>query len=184
MCRWLRSVVSCAVVVAVLSACSGAQGEDAVKTSAPPPVADSSLPASPVADRLVECMTEDGWEVSRSWSGGIDSVSIPQEQLSAYNRSLEACSASSGWSGLAEISQEQKRELYDQEVANHRCLVDLGVESADPPTLETYMATYQTAEQYYSFLPGFDALGQAEMERAVAACPPPTWFMNISGLTP
>lgn len=155
-----------------------------MKTSAPPPVADSSLPASPVADRLVECMTEDGWEVSRSWSGGIDSVSIPQEQLSAYNRSLEACSASSGWSGLAEISQEQKRELYDQEVANHRCLVDLGVESADPPTLETYMATYQTAEQYYSFLPGFDALGQAEMERAVAACPPPTWFMNISGLTP
>ena len=47
--------------------------------------------------------------------------------------------------------------------------------------METYLATYQTAEQYYSFLPGFDSLDQESMQAAVAQCPPPTWFMNISG---
>lgn len=122
-----------------------------------------------------------GWDVSRSWSGGIESAEIPSEQLEAYNTSLEVCSESSGWSRMGQVTDEQKRELYEQEVANHACLIEFGIESADPPTRETYLATYQTAEQYYSFQPGFDSLDQASMQEAVATCPPPTWFMNISG---
>lgn len=129
----------------------------------------------------MDCMTGAGWSVSRSWSGGIESDEIPQEQLEAYDESLAICSESSGWSGMASVNDEQKEELYEQEVANHSCLTELGIESAEPPTRETYLATYLTADQYYSFLPGFDSVDQASMREAVANCPPPTWFMNISG---
>lgn len=126
-------------------------------------------------------MADAGWQVTRSWQGGIESGEIPQEQAEAYNEVLAVCSESSGWSRLGDVTGGQKRELYEQELANHQCLIDLGIESAEPPTIETYLATYQTVEQYYSFLPGFDSLDPESMQEAVAQCPPPTWFMNISG---
>lgn len=167
-------------VLFLFLACSPASETSAPSLTTEPAL--SSMPPSPVTDRLVGCMSEAGWEVSRSWQGGIESGIIPQEQLGAYNQAMEACSESSGWSTIGHVSAEQKEELYRQEVANHQCLTGLGVESAEPPTHQTYVATYQTAEQYYSFLPGFDSLDQRAMEEAVAQCPPPTWFMNISEL--
>lgn len=65
----------------------------------------------------------------------------------------------------------------------HECLVSLGVDSDNPPSKQVYVDTYQSAEQYYAFEPGFDAMGAGQMQATVTQCPPPTWFLDVSGLS-
>lgn len=143
----------------------------------------SGLPVSPVTDRLVECMKDAGWDVERSWQGGVETDEIPASQQTAYQAANDKCSKSSGWAAAnGNLAESQVRELYAQEVASHECLLAAGIDSAEPPSEQTYLDTFHTKDQYVAFLPGFDSLGQAQMQAAVRKCPPPTWFLNVSGL--
>jgi len=171
----------CATLLLSISGCSN---DSAGNPSAAHSSADTSgLPKSPVTDRLVECMKDAGWDVARSWQGGIESDTIPADQQSAYQAANDKCSKTSGWADAnGDLTEAQVRELYTQEVASHECLVADGVDSAEPPSEQTYMDTFHTKKQYFAFLPGFDSLGQSEMQAAVRKCPPPTWFLNVSGL--
>lgn len=168
-----------ALVAGTLLSCTSTQPQDR------PSSADSKrsgLPASPVTDRLATCMEKEGWEVERSLQGGLDLPSVPVDQQSAFEAANSRCSESSGWNAAANLNDVQVKELYDQEVAAHDCFLGMGIDSAQPPSEQRYIETYQTQDQYYAFMPGFDSLNQTKMNEAVKKCPPPTWFLDISGL--
>ena len=82
----------------------------------------------------------------------------------------------------ADLSEAQKRELYAQEVKEHKCLTDLGIDSAEPPTEQTYLDTYQTKDWYFAMQPGLINLPRGKQPKIIAQCPPPTCVWNISGL--
>lgn len=141
------------------------------------------MPDSPITDRLVACMKDAGWEVQRSWQGGVEATDIPAGQQSAYESASQECAESTGWSdAVIRLDDRQIRELYSQEVATHNCLLEIGIDSSEPPSEQRYIDTFRSKDQYYAFMPGFDSLNEAAMQEAVRQCPPPTWFLNISGL--
>ncbi|MFT4052289.1 MAG: hypothetical protein QM677_08585 [Microbacterium sp.] len=109
---------------------------------------------------------------------------IPEGQESVVSADFDECSEISGFSTMGDkssMSQAQLEALYEQEVAEHECILALGLESDAPPSLQTYIDTYQTENQYYGMLPGLDSLSsdQASYAKAALACPPPTWYMNL-----
>ncbi len=140
------------------------------------------MPASPVTDRLVECMSKAGWKVTRSWTGGVDGPEVPSEQVSAYQAASKRCEAESGWDRINNLTPGQIDEMFQQESDQHTCLTKLGIESDQPPSLQKYRDSFGTEAQYFAMMPGFMHLSQGEMRNATRDCPPPVWFMNISGL--
>ncbi len=144
---------------------------------------DESLPASPITDRLVTCMADEGWTVTRSLEGGVMGPSnISEAQLEKYNEASEKCGKESGWSDAWQsLTDAQLRQLYDQEVDEQRCLADLGYVGEEPPSEQTYLDTFMTPNQYYAFTV-IDDLHRSDWEAAVRECPPPTLYLNLDGL--
>lgn len=169
-------------VLTSAAALAGCSGQEQV-TDAPEAVetVGMQMPESPVTDRVVRCMQEAGWTVRRSLYGGIESEEMSQDQQSAWQAAHEKCAESTGWNATNELNESQRKELYRQEVATHECLTTLGIESNPPPSEQTYLDTFQTQEWYFAFQPGFDQLDTGKLNQAILTCPPPTWFMNISG---
>lgn len=178
---WRRPAIAVALMLSLLSGC-GSDDESPADATSTQSAADSDLPPSPVTDRLVKCLQDAGWDVKRSWEGGLEISGVPADQQSAYQAANDRCSESSGWNSASNLNDAQVKELYQQEVEAHGCYLKIGVDSAQPPSEQRYIETYQTKDQYYAFLPGFDSLNQAKMQAAVKECPPPTWFLNLTGL--
>ena len=157
--------------------------------SAELPSADSTgleVPFSPVTDRFVRCLEDEGWDAQASWGGGIEVPGTPLAQQSQVNEAMERCGWSSGWStwyNWPAWSEDQIRELYRQEVAEHECLIGIGADSPEPPSVQAFIDTFATGEQYYAMMPAIlnpEASGHS-LESLQSTCPPPTWFPNMDG---
>ena len=152
----------------------------------PSPSASNELqmPESPITDRAVACMVDRGWPVERSWYGGYETyASVPDEQQSQYLAAEKECAEQSGFDTANEsLTDAQIRQLYRQEVEEHECLTDLGLESYEPPSEQVYLDTYLTEDWYFAMQPAFDTLGSQRMIQVIAQCPPPTYFLNLDGL--
>ncbi|MFT4010062.1 MAG: hypothetical protein QM655_08475 [Nocardioidaceae bacterium] len=158
-----------AVASVLLAGCSGSSKDDA---GASGEHSSQSLPTSSVNEAMISCMQGEGWTATMKLDGTISNGSVPEEQQDALDRSAAKCSKRTGWGDLAALTTTQRRELYKQEVAEHDCLVKLGLTPPEPPTEQTYLDTFQTADQYYA-----GAL-MSLTDDQVRECPPPTWFMN------
>lgn len=179
----LAALTLAIAAVGVVAGCGGASGTAAPQAASPTPATKaSSLPPSPVQDRLATCMNDAGWSAERSWLGGVDYAEIPSDRQPAFDQDFARCSESSRWSDAVDLDRDQVRELYQQEVAAHDCYEQHGLSSFDPPELDEYVASYATEQQYLSFLPGFDRLREDDMIAAIKACPPPSWFLDLSSL--
>ncbi len=164
-------------LAALLSACTSA---GAAERS----LASDGLPPSPVTERFVRCIQDAGWEAVRDPGGGVDGPTLPAAQVPQYWAASEVCAESSGWNAMGDFSNwshEQRIELYEQEVAAHECFLSIGIASAEPPSLQQYLDTFHSADQYYAFVPGLDTLWREAFERTVKQCPPPTWFVTVTG---
>lgn len=174
---------SAAIIAFLALALAGCGGGGGSESAAPKPGSgDPKMPDSPVIDRQVACMVDAGWDVHRNWSGGIEGAEIPEEQNDQWQAASDKCAEQSGWNDTGNLSDAQTRELYAQEVEEHKCLTDLGIDSAEPPTEQTYLDTYQTKDWYFAMQPGLITLPQGQQPEIIAKCPPPTWVWNISGL--
>ena len=174
-----RRTVAIAATVAlalVLSSCGS------VTTPHPDSASANALPPSPITDKMVRCLTDAGWEVQRSIEGGVQGpVNLPPAQLASYQSAADACADETGWSTpLSDFTDKQRHELYVQEVAEQSCLTELGYPGDEPPSEQTYLDTFASIDQYYAFRAVSD-LHKQEFEAAIRSCPPPTWFLNISG---
>jgi hypothetical protein len=117
-------------------------------------------------------MAADGWEGEMQFSGTISFGSVPEAQQALFNSAQEKCVSETGWGDLAGLGADKRRKLYEQEVSEYECLMELGLTPPAPPTEQTYVDTFNTADQYYAGA----TLGLTEEQ--VQECPPPTWFMN------
>jgi hypothetical protein len=160
----------------VLSACTSPPEPVPTQGSAVP------LAESPITDNMVRCLADEGWEVQRSIYGGFDAPqSLPASQATSYQSATDGCAALTGWATpLSDFTDAQRHELYAQEVLEHACLEELGYPGEEPPSAQAHVDSFASADQYYAFLAIAD-LPQGQFESAIQVCPPPTWFLNISG---
>ncbi len=176
--------VAAFVVVTVLA--SGCSREQPDATAEEQDIFPEGMLVSPVTERFVRCMHDAGWMVEPSWSGGTElGAAISADQLSAYEAAADECAESSGWNEANTLStwtREQIEELYAQEVETHECLIRIGFASDEPPSLQHYVDTLGTADQYYAMLPGLDNASPTDIIHMARECPPPTWFLTIEGL--
>lgn len=176
-------LVAVAVVTLLLMLAGCGNNPQADSSEQQQTTSQPGMPESPITDRLVECMTDAGWNVQRSWQGGVEAPNVPAGQQSAYESASQECAKSTGWAdAVNNLDNQQVRYLYEQEVATHDCFLKIGIDSSEPPSEQRYLDTFRTKDQYYAFLPGFDSLNEDAMQKAVRQCPPPTWFLNVSGL--
>ena len=107
-------------------------------------------------------------------------------QEGPLHEAMDRCAESSGvnaWNNWSAWSEDQIRELYRQEVAEHECLIGIGADSPEPPSVQTYIDTFDTADQYFAVMPAMlnpEGSGHS-LESLVSMCPPPTWYPNIDG---
>ena len=177
--RTLRAVTAMVLalsVTATLSACTSKPEPSSTTGSA------DSLAESPITDNMVRCLADEGWEVQRSIYGGFEGPqSLPAAQATSYQAAVDTCAAKTGWATeLSDFTDSQRRELYAQEVVERECLEKLGYPGEEPPSEEAYVDSFASANQYYAFL-AIAELPQDQFESAIQVCPPPTWFLNISG---
>lgn len=193
------------MVAVALSACGGqsslntsASGPSAARQSTLPvvdqPTTDNGstapdesplkkVPTSPLLDRLARCLQQAGWTVTRDYSGMPGIKNYPSSQSSAVQKAMDTCYAQTGYDKAwdkSELSTAQLRDLYQQELAEHDCVLEHGMQSYHPPSLQTYIDTYGTAEQYYAMRPGMDGIGATNP--AWRQCPPPTYYMKLPGM--
>jgi len=176
----MRNVVRLSLMVLVIASLAGCSG--ATNTPDSDLTTDAELPNSPVSDRMVRCVSDEGFEIVRSLYGGFDGPGdLPAAQVEKFNQAFGRCADETGWSTpLAAFTSEQVAELYAQEIATRDCLAERGYPGAEPPTEQTYVDNFASADQYYAFMAIAD-LHQSEQEPLIRACPPPTWFLDISG---
>jgi hypothetical protein len=171
------TVVLCVAAGGSLAGCS---------QPTPSPVTDLStvgMPASPITDKTVECLIDRGWDAKRNLEGGWDGPeNLPAAQQPVYFDDVQECGDETGWNtAWQNLTEAQMKELYVQEVREYQCIVDQGYGGTEPPTEQTYLDTFHSADQYYAIMSAQD-LGRARYEALISVCPPPTWFLNISGL--
>lgn len=132
---------------------------------------------------MVACIEEQGFEAKVDWNGGIVSVPqiLPTSEGDQWQAASDRCLHQTGWGDWSLLTLDQRKLLYQQEIKEHRCLLALGVQTSDPPSEQTYMDTFYSAEHYYAALEMMDSrtLTITQMHDIVAACPPPTWFLDI-----
>lgn len=168
-------LVIVSLLAATLAGCTAIGGE-------PRPSRDPALPASPISDAMLRCLGDEGWEVTRSIYGGVDGPqNLAPAQTAAFQTAYTFCAEGTGWATpLADFTEQQREELYIQELAEQECLSDLGYPSEEAPSKQSYLDSFASADQYYAVLV-LSSLSQGPYEAAVRACPPPTWFLNITG---
>ncbi len=177
---WLSAT---ALVVALLVAGCAASEDEIVLPDVTPRPSDAGVPQSKIIDDFVGCMQERGWNAARDSIGKPFVSNTPEDQQEIMMGDSRECGELSGFTTSwkkESWTTEQLTALYKQELANHVCMLAIGLESNDPPSLQTYLDTWGTEKQYRSQDPGLDArFGQAAYNKAVIACPPPAWFFNL-----
>lgn len=96
-----------------------------------------------------------------------------------WRAAAEECAAETGW-GIEEYNEKQLAELYALEVDQYQCLVELGYEPDEPPSLQTYIDSWnsRTNPPYQPFASVIGALAPEEQEEVLNACPPPRWSFS------
>jgi hypothetical protein len=169
----LRLSTAVQVTVSLALAVSATVGCSADRESAKASQNESSdLPPSKVNDAMLDCMKSVGWEGEMERGGGMSFGSIPAEQMSQYEQQSAKCKEKTGWGNLAVLTSDQRQTMFDLEVKEYQCLKDLGFSPAEPPTEQTYLDTFDSADQYFAVR---DMVLTVEQTNE---CPPPTWFMN------
>ncbi|MEA9986008.1 hypothetical protein [Subtercola sp. RTI3] len=190
----LGSVVLCAL--AGVSACSTVAGHpeptaaeqpvgqpagqpatDQNPEAAQNPAAAQQLSDSPLADALYRCIVARGWNVKITPEGGIvaGSDTIPKAQYELYLADTWSCNTEV--KAQFPVDDNQKHLLYAAEVAERTCLIRAGYSVPDPPTLQTFLDTYDSAPWSAMASSSLAAISQSMSDDAWAAinhaCPQP-----------
>ena len=93
-----------------------------------------------------DCLRSKGWAAVIQDDGGV-LTEHSDDQLPAYELASLECQDEIVAAGLVphpdrRSSEELIRYFYNEAIAYHGCLERLGYPTADPPTWETYLATF------------------------------------------
>lgn len=131
--------VAAALLLAGLSACAS-----------PPEVTQSIKPTSEqdAVQLLHQCLLDRGWPVSIE-GNAVTSETIDNEQLPIYLKDSEECSEQTN--PQHELSSEEWTKLYTMQLDEARCLEKEFGYPYDPPSLQQYLDTAVTPEQWAPF---------------------------------
>ena len=125
MTRAARNVTAALATLLCLAACA----------SAPPPTHVDSPQEWGAA--YAECLSDEGWDVTVAEDGSV-SVTVPAAQGDAYDAATAQCREGLTITQFDEYTDAQRHDLYDDQVAVHDCLVDLGVTLPTPPSFTVF----------------------------------------------
>jgi len=176
--RLALSVIAGIVLATSLTACSASPAHPTSK----PTSSEFQHPPTPLANDVVKCMKSAGWVATVDWDGSITGPSMKSDLLKQWQDSFTSCSKTTGFDS-PKLTELQVKQLYTQEVTEHKCLLAANQPSDNPPSEQSYIDSFQTASQYYSSGQLLvQPYSQSKMMSVVAKCPPPHWYMNLNGL--
>lgn len=131
------------------------------------------------ATKMADCLKESGWEVEVVPGGSftIDFAGEDQEaQIEAYEAAREACSDDLGYDEpLEELSDSDRKRLYDGLVSLAECLQAEGYEIRDIPSEQAYLDETGVFDPYGELRdPGrVGSLSDEEYSDLLKVCPEP-----------
>ena len=149
----------------------------------PKPTATPTLPQAPLAARDLKCIQAAGWQGAIDWQGTINSIGLKtQDQVTQWQSVADKCGKKTGFYDT-KLSTAQLVQLYGQELKERACLAKAGFPSAEPPSQQTFIDTWYSADQYQAFIAaGGQSWSESKQQTISKQCPPPTWFLNLDGL--
>lgn len=108
------------------------------------------------------CMSDQGWEVEII--DGATAAEVPDSQMDSYLRAVSECSNILGFTTPRELTDEELKLAFEAQVANRSCLMELGYELPEGPTLQAYIDA-KGAWTPFSDLPDLDPDEFASVER-------------------
>jgi hypothetical protein len=162
--RVLALAFACAAPLS-LGACSSAEQE--IDTSDMSELRKKYPKPVDLAKARAKCLVSKGWSATVSADGSLES-NFPSSQGDDFDRDDIACQREVGIDPEAPTPQEVVKRDYKLYVEAARCLRNHGWPIGDPPTLQTFLDTYETDPWMpWDSVPGTDA------DRAEVACPFP-----------
>lgn len=141
----------------------------------PPPTAEpvDALTAT------IRCIEDRGFEAVADEYGGFTSPEMSPELSEQWRAVAEECKAETGW-GIEDYDDEQLATLYELEVEQYECLLELGYLPDQPPSLQAYIDSWSstTDPPYQPFGRVIMGLQPEEQELVLETCPPPRWTFS------
>jgi hypothetical protein len=97
-----------------------------------------------IMDKAVQCANDHGFPVRLTYDGGADFQDVPAAQNQEASFALDYCLQAMNVPNWSWPTEQQIREKYQYALALVPCIRALGYEVDDPPTVETYIETWQT----------------------------------------
>ena len=171
----IRALVAVAAVTATLltAGCTA---------DAPRQVA-ASVAVNPLNQNLITCLADAGFETTETWDGAVTpAASLPLAQQQPFAAAGQACAEKLGLIDFR-LTDAQLSQLYAQELESRACLIAEGREVEEPPSEQTFIDEYYV--EFWGAWSRSDALEltkESEAKALAAACPPPSWWLQLDGL--
>lgn len=117
------------------------------------------------ASAILACMSERGFDGELAADDTMTFPPIIQADSGAFDDAMSSCSAEYPLT----FSETQILEMYALELEHKTCLESIGYQISEPPSEETYLTTFNTADWWTAIT----SVPPAERNQAVAKCPLP-----------
>lgn len=155
-----------AMLIALLAACSS--------SPAPTPSSTEETATLTAGERIAavkRCIEDRGWSVALTPDNGLTFSDVPPEQESELTTAINECQAEYP---VSPPTPENLNILYKAEVEQRLCLIGLGYELPEPPTLATYIDTYTTDPWFAIADASPETMSPAKYAEVLGKCPSPT----------
>jgi hypothetical protein len=127
------------------------------------------------AQDLADCMGSAGFDVYLTYNNGVATTPIPKAQKSAYRAAMAECSESTHVDDRVFTSKDI-HAIYALELAQRECLQRKGFAVTDPPSLQSYVDSFDTADRWFAMSDIDPATMDREAyEELFTECPSPWW---------
>lgn len=136
-----RSNLAVFFIVVMLGMTAGCSSDGSGETGGEK---QNSVSDAAINDRIFECLSSDGFAVTRGSNGQINFVDPEDEQFAAYQAALGKCRQELVAEGLLPPSDEESlREEYRQLAALQGCLAANGFETLPFPSEDVYLERHK-----------------------------------------
>jgi hypothetical protein len=157
-----------------LTACSPTMGEPSKETrpSQGPGHGGSALQW---VNDFADCMRGSGFAVTvdESVPTFLPDGNLPDDQIGAWDEAFDKCRKGLGPPPVEPLDPDQLPKLYQAAVAAKECLEGLGYAISDPPSLEAWVESYETAGGPWLPHKDLPRLSEEEWLRVNSECPQP-----------
>jgi hypothetical protein len=90
------------------------------------------------ADDMSACLLEAGYEVE-TYEDGTIGIDLPEDQMPGYDRATSVCADDLGYSDLPQLTEDERRDLYQDTLSLVQCLEERGYEIEGVPSEQAFV---------------------------------------------